>query len=104
MMSRRLAMKRSIISRGIYSAGVVAVAWASMSHPATAKDDVSFAGRTVTMTVGFAAGGGVDLYGRTLGRHLVRYLPGHPGLVVMNQLGAGGVVALNDWANKAEPN
>jgi hypothetical protein len=39
-----------------------------------------------------------------LGRHLTRYLPGHPGLIVLNQLGAGGVVALNDWANKAEPN
>ena len=34
----------------------------------------------------------------------MRYLPGQPALVVLNQLGAGGVVALNDWANKAEPN
>jgi tripartite-type tricarboxylate transporter receptor subunit TctC len=65
---------------------------------------MSFAGKTITMTIGFSAGGGVDLYGRMLGRHLVRYLPGHPGLVVLNQLGAGGVVALNDWANRAEPN
>jgi tripartite-type tricarboxylate transporter receptor subunit TctC len=97
-------MKRSIISFGIYCAGVVAIAWAGLGYPAAAKDDVSFAGKTITMTVGFAAGAGVDLYGRMLGRHLVRYLPGHPGLVVMNQLGAGGVVALNDWANKAEPN
>ena len=56
------------------------------------------------MTIGFGAGGGVDLYGRTLGRHLVRYLPGQPALVVLNQLGAGGVVALNDWGNKAAPN
>jgi len=97
-------MKRSIISFGIHSAGVAAIAWAGMGHPTAAKDDVSFAGKTITMTVGFAAGGSVDLYGRMLGRHLVRHLPGHPGLVVMNQLGAGGVVALNDWANKAEPN
>jgi len=97
-------MKRSIISFGIYSASLAATAWAGMSHPAAAKDDVSFAGKTITMTIGFAAGGGVDLYGRMLGRHLVRYLPGHPGLVVLNQLGAGGVVALNDWANRAEPN
>ena len=48
--------------------------------------------------------GAVDLYGRMLGRHLVRYLPGQPGLIVLNQLGAGGVVALNDWSNKAPPN
>lgn len=56
------------------------------------------------MTIGFGSGGAVDLYGRTLGRYLVHYLPGQPGLVVVNQLGAGGVVALNDWTNKAEPN
>lgn len=65
---------------------------------------MSFAGKTITMTIGFSAGGGVDLYGRMLGRHLARHLPGHPGLIVLNQLGAGGVVALNDWARKAEPN
>jgi tripartite-type tricarboxylate transporter receptor subunit TctC len=97
-------MKRSIFSVGICCAGLAVPVCAGMSHPAAGQDDVSFAGKTVTMTIGFAAGGGVDLYGRMLGRHLVRYLPGHPGLVVMNQLGAGGVVALNDWANKAEPN
>ncbi len=97
-------MKRSFISFGIYSASIVALAWAGVSHPAAAEDDVSFAGKTITMTIGFGAGGGVDLYGRMLGRHLARYLPGHPRLVVLNQLGAGGVVALNDWANKAEPN
>jgi tripartite-type tricarboxylate transporter receptor subunit TctC len=104
MQSWKLKMKRAFICFGICSASLAATAWAWMSHPAAAKDDVSFAGKTITMTVGFAAGGGVDLYGRMLGRHLVRYLPGRPGLVVLNQLGAGGVVALNDWANKAEPN
>jgi len=74
------------------------------ASPATAQEDVSFVGKTVTMTIGFGVGGSVDLYGRTLGRHLVRYLPGQPGLVVLNQLGAGGVVALNDWSNKAPTN
>ncbi len=93
-------MKRSFTTFGICSAGLVL---ACMNLPAAAQD-VSFAGKTITMTIGFAAGGGVDLYGRTLGRHLVRYLPGQPNLVVLNQLGAGGVVAMNDWANKAEPN
>ena len=63
-----------------------------------------FAGKTINMTIGFAAGGGVDLYGRTLGRHLVRYLPGNPALVVLNQPGAGGVVALNEWSKRADPN
>jgi tripartite-type tricarboxylate transporter receptor subunit TctC len=76
----------------------------AVSSAAAAQDDVSFAGRTITMTIGFSAGGNVDVYGRMLGRHLARYLPGHPGLIVLNQLGAGGVVALNEWVNRAEPN
>jgi tripartite-type tricarboxylate transporter receptor subunit TctC len=96
-------IKRSSISFGICCAGLAGLAWTGVSDPAAAQSDVSFAGKAITMTIGFSAGGGVDVYGRTLGRHLVRYLPGHPGLIVLNQLGAGGVVALNDWANRAEP-
>jgi tripartite-type tricarboxylate transporter receptor subunit TctC len=97
-------IKRSSISFGICCAGLAGLAWTGVGDPAAAQSDVSFAGKAITMTIGFSAGGGVDVYGRTLGRHLVRYLPGHPGLIVLNQLGAGGVVALNDWANRAEPN
>jgi tripartite-type tricarboxylate transporter receptor subunit TctC len=97
-------MKRSFLSFGIYSASLAALAWAGVSHPATAQDDVSFAGKTITMTIGFGAGDRTDLYGRVLGRHLLRYLPGQPSLIVLNQLGAGGVAALNDWGNKAQPN
>jgi tripartite-type tricarboxylate transporter receptor subunit TctC len=69
-----------------------------------APDDMTFADKTVNLTIGFAAGGGVDLFGRTLGRHITRFLPGNPSLVVLNQPGAGGVVALNDWVGKANPN
>ena len=72
--------------------------------PAGAQEAPSFAGKTVTMTIGFGAGGSVDLYGRTLGQYLVRHLPGQPSLVVFDQPGAGGVVALNSWVAKAEPN
>jgi tripartite-type tricarboxylate transporter receptor subunit TctC len=75
-----------------------------LAAPAAAQDDFSFAGKTVTMTIGFGAGGSVDLYGRILGQHLMQYLPGKPSLVVVNQLGAGGVVALNGWVARAEPN
>jgi tripartite-type tricarboxylate transporter receptor subunit TctC len=97
-------IKRSLISFSICCASLAGLAWTGVGDPAGAQGDVSFARKTITMTVGFSAGGGVDLYGRMLGRHLVRYLPGHPSLIVLNQLGAGGVVALNDWANRAEPN
>jgi hypothetical protein len=96
-------MKRFFVLLWVCSAEVAGLSWAA-KYSAAANDGTSFAGKTITMTIGFGSGGAVDLYGRTLGRYLVRYLPGQPSLVVLNQLGAGGVVALNDWGIKAEPN
>ena len=90
--------------RGILAGiGALSMAWL-VAGPAAAGEAPSFAGKTVTMTIGFGAGGSVDLYGRTLGQYLVKRLPGNPALVVVNQLGAGGVVALNGWVARAEPN
>jgi hypothetical protein len=96
-------MKRAFVSFGICTTSLAVLAWTAVV-PATAQDDVSFAGKTITMTIGFGVGGSVDQYGRILGQYLVHYLPGNPSLIVVNQLGAGGVVALNSWTNKAEPN
>ena len=87
-----------------YLAICCAVFFTSVSariSPAAAQE-ATFAGKTINMTIGFAAGGGVDLYGRTLGRHLVQKLPGDPGIVVQNRPGAGGVVALNEWSRRAD--
>jgi len=70
-------------------------------HRAAAQDAI---GSPVTMTIGFGAGERPDLYGRILGRSLVHHLPGQPALLVLNKPGAGGVIALSDWVNKAEPN
>lgn len=93
-------MKRALVSVAICAASLAAAGGAS---PAAAAEDVSFAGKTITMTVGVAAGSGIDLYGRVLGRYLVQHLPGHPSLVVINQPGAGGLVGHNSWAKKAKP-
>lgn len=96
-------MKRSIAYVAILSATLFTLACGSL-HRQAAAQDVNFAGKTINLTIGFAAGGGVDLYGRTMGRHLVQKLPGSPSLVVLNKPGAGGVVALNDWSRRAEAN
>ena len=59
-----------------------------------------FRGRTLTMIVGFAPGGGVDSQARTIARHLVRFIPGQPAMVVQNMEGAAGAVAAN-YINRA---
>lgn len=52
-----------------------------------------YKGRTITVVIGTSPGGGYDTYGRLLGRHLGRHLPGAPTLVASNMAGAGSNVA-----------
>ena len=51
--------------------------------------------------VGFAPGGGYDLYARTLARHMQRYIPGNPAVVVQNMPGAGSMRSANFIYNVA---
>jgi tripartite-type tricarboxylate transporter receptor subunit TctC len=53
-----------------------------------------FAGKTITIVVGFEAGGGYDAYARMLARHMGRH-PGGANIVVQNRPGAGSLVAAN---------
>ena len=56
--------------------------------------------KTLTMIVGFAPGGGVDTTARVVARHLVRFIPGAPNIVVQNMEGAAGLVAMNYVAKR----
>jgi Tripartite tricarboxylate transporter family receptor len=56
--------------------------------------------KTLTLIVGFAPGGGVDTTARVVARHLVRFIPGGPGMVVQNMEGAAGLVAMNYVAKR----
>jgi hypothetical protein len=73
---------------------VVATTLLACSAPAARAGDV-YAGKTLTMIVGFAPGGGVDTTARVVGQHLVRFIPGAPILLVQNMEGAAGLVAMN---------
>jgi tripartite-type tricarboxylate transporter receptor subunit TctC len=50
-------------------------------------------GKQVTLIIGFGPGGGYDLWGRTLARHIGKHLPGNPTVVPQNMPGAGSYVA-----------
>jgi tripartite-type tricarboxylate transporter receptor subunit TctC len=56
--------------------------------------------KTLTLIVGFAPGGGVDTTARVVARHLVRFIPGAPAIVVQNMEGAAGLVAMNYVAKR----
>jgi len=54
-----------------------------------------YRGKTVKLVVSSSSGGGYDIMGRTLARHLGRHIPGNPRVIVTNMPGAGGIVAMN---------
>lgn len=62
-----------------------------------------YEGKTVRVIVGLAAGGGYDLYARTLARHLGTHIPGNPAVIVENMTGAGSVIAANYLYKIAKP-
>src|SRR5215204_1482752 len=72
------------------------VALLSAGAPARAEAVSDFyMGKTVNLVIGYAPGGGYDLYARTLARHMARHIPGNPSIVVQNMPGAGSLKAAN---------
>ena len=61
-----------------------------------------YKGKTVNVVVGHEAGTGFDIYARVLIRHMGRYIPGAPAMIVQNMTGASGVVAGN-WLYSVAP-
>jgi tripartite-type tricarboxylate transporter receptor subunit TctC len=57
--------------------------------------------KQIVMLVGTAAGGGYDTYARTLARHMPKYIPGAPVIVVKNMPGADGAIAASMLYNSA---
>jgi tripartite-type tricarboxylate transporter receptor subunit TctC len=67
-----------------------------LAIPAAAQPvEQFFARRTITITIGYTAGGSYDLYGRMVARHLGKHIPGQPTVIAQNMPGAGSLKAAN---------
>jgi tripartite-type tricarboxylate transporter receptor subunit TctC len=64
--------------------------------------DPFYQGKTIRIVVGWPAGGFYDLWARVLARHMGKYIPGNPEIIVQNMPGGGSVVAANYVYNVAE--
>jgi tripartite-type tricarboxylate transporter receptor subunit TctC len=84
----------------IKSAAVPVAAAAAVLMCMTASAATAIRG-PVTIYVAGTAGGGIDLFGRLVGRHLGRHLPGNPAVTVEDMPGAGGIRAANFLARQA---
>jgi tripartite-type tricarboxylate transporter receptor subunit TctC len=71
--------------------------------PARAQSVEEFySDRVLELYIGFSVGGGYDAYGRLLARHIGKFLPGNPTVVVVNMDGAGSLKLAN-WLYNAAP-
>ena len=78
------------------SRGVTAFSLACLfatATPAAAED--FYRGKQISMIVGFAPGGGYDVYARIVANGLTRHIPGAPSVVLRHMQGAGSAIAAN---------
>lgn len=76
------------------SAATILAAFAASPDRQALAADV-FAGKQIRMIVPSPPAGGYDLYGQLAVRHLGRFIPGNPTIVISYMPGAGGLNAMN---------
>lgn len=86
---------------------LIASALAALALPllplaASAQSPAEFyAGRTMELVIGYAAGGSNDLFARAVAQHIPKYIPGKPQMIARNMPGAGSIAAGNHTYNIA---
>src|SRR4026207_681526 len=54
-----------------------------------------YRGKTIRIVIGSGPGGTYDIYSRLLAKHMGRFIPGTPAMLVQSRAGAGGLIAAN---------
>jgi tripartite-type tricarboxylate transporter receptor subunit TctC len=81
------------------AAAYLASAAVSTAHAQTPAE--FYRGRTIELHIGSSIGGGYDLHGRLLARHMPKHIPGNPAIVPKNVEGGGGLRLPNLLYNAA---
>jgi tripartite-type tricarboxylate transporter receptor subunit TctC len=89
-----------VLMRSLCAALVASVACCASSTRAQSPAEF-YRGKTVTLLISSATGGGYDALARVIANHLGRHIPGSPLVIVRNMAGAGGIVATNHLYNVA---
>jgi tripartite-type tricarboxylate transporter receptor subunit TctC len=88
----------AMLSRFVLGASV---GLASITAAAAQTVEQFYKSNPINIVVGTGTGGSFDLQARIVARHLGRFIPGSPAIVVQNMPGAGGIVAANKIYNTA---
>jgi len=62
-----------------------------------------YEGKSISIIVGYGPGGGYDRMARLIARHLPKYIPGKPTVIVQNMPGADSMIAANHVYNISKP-
>ncbi len=71
--------------------------------PAHSQSAPFYKDKTIRIVVGFTSGGLYDQYARLLARHMGKYIPGNPNIIVQNMPGAGSLTSTNYVYSVAKP-
>jgi tripartite-type tricarboxylate transporter receptor subunit TctC len=82
-------------------AAALTVGAALLAPSSAARADGFYQGKSLEIVVASGVGDSYDALSRLVGRHIGRYLPGNPTVVVQNMPGAGGILAANQLYNIA---
>jgi tripartite-type tricarboxylate transporter receptor subunit TctC len=74
-----------------------------LAQSSQAEEATTFKPQSISLLIGFTAGGGVDASGHVMAPLFSRYLPGQPTIVPRYMPGAGGVVAFNYIVQQTKP-
>ncbi len=93
-MGRRVMRASSLF----VTVGLLAALIAAGAH---AQSTGAFAGKNVTMYIGFGPGGGYDMWARVVAAHIGKHLPGSPTVTPQNMPGGGSYRAAGYMYNVA---
>lgn len=97
-------MIRAITRLQLVSISLLFLCVGLAAHPPLAPGAAPFyEGKTIRVIVGTSPGGGYDTYTRVIARHLGKYIPGNPTVIVDNMPGAGGLLSANYLFKVAKP-
>lgn len=81
----------------------LSITFLGASSKAWAQGEPFYKGKTIRIMVGSTAGGFYDRWARLFAKHMGKYIPGQPEIIVQNMAGAGSVIAANHVFNVAKP-
>src|SRR5262245_21776089 len=98
------ARGRVVVSMVMLKSAFAALLTLAVGASAAGADAIEdfYKGKTITIITSTGVGGPFDLTARALAKHMGRYVPGRPNMIVRNMPGGGHVLATNFMYQQAE--